>query len=116
MDTIKPILVEPGVKYFIGGTLQQCRIIKDKYYNTIFNIGLFATFFLILGVILFIKYKGKLTPYEKEIKTRKEQEYILSKLKRMESIKKQERQELITNLPNWSNNPEVQILNRKIYR
>ena len=26
-------LVEPGMKYFINNTLNQCRLLKDKYIN-----------------------------------------------------------------------------------
>ena len=117
MENIQPSLVEPGVKYFIDGTLQQCQKIKNSYYNTIFNIGLLLTFFVILGGILIAKYKGKLTSYEKQVKKRQQQEYILSKLKQVDSIKKHQSQQLITDLPNWSDNPELQVLNnRKIYR
>ena len=38
----KPSLVEPGVKYFLRETLKQCKDFKDKYHNTLFNIGLFV--------------------------------------------------------------------------
>ena len=37
-DFTKPILIEPGVKYFLSETLKQCKDFKDKYYNTLFNI------------------------------------------------------------------------------
>lgn len=115
MENIKPTLVEPGVKYFIGGTLNQCRKIKDKYYNMIYNLGGVLIFLLILGVIMFIKYKGRLTPREKEKKNREKKEYIFSKLQQMDEIRKKKSQELITNLPRWDDHPEAKILNRKIY-
>ena len=69
----KPVLTEPGVKYFIHQTLKQCHIIKKNFHNLIFNIGLFIAFLLILGLILFYKYKGKLTPIEIE-KMKKEKQ------------------------------------------
>ena len=66
----KPILIEPGVKYFLSQTLKQCNEFKNKYNNIIFNISLAVGFFLLLGTILLYKYRGKLTPSEKEIKNR----------------------------------------------
>ena len=36
-------------------------------------------FIIILGAILLYKYKGKLTPSEKEMKNREKQQYILCK-------------------------------------
>jgi hypothetical protein len=97
----KPSLTEPGVKYFLNQTLKQCHIIKNKFNNTIFNIGLFILFLTILGLILFFKYKGKLTPIEIEIKNKEKQQYILSKIQNFQEAKKKAHQELITGLPHW---------------
>ncbi len=36
MDTfqqIRPRLIEPGVKYFLSSSLEQCHILKTKYYK-----------------------------------------------------------------------------------
>jgi hypothetical protein len=55
----KPVLTEPGVKYFLHQTLKQCHIVRDNFHNMIFNIGLFIGFLLVLGLILLYKYKGK---------------------------------------------------------
>ncbi len=76
-----PALIEPGVKYFLSKSLEQCRQIKDYYYTQSFNFMAGIAFFICLGVLLYVKYKGKMTPEEKETKLRKQQEYILSKLK-----------------------------------
>ena len=65
-EYIKPILVEPGVKYFLNETLKQCRLFKEKYNNIIFNIVIFVIFIFILATILLAKYKGKLTPEQIE--------------------------------------------------
>ena len=35
----KPMLTEPGVKYFLNETLKQCHQFKEKHNNMIFNIG-----------------------------------------------------------------------------
>ena len=66
----KPYLTEPGVKCFLNETLKQCREFKNTYHNLIFNFSLLIIFIIILGGLLLVKYKGKLTPAEKEMKNR----------------------------------------------
>ena len=100
-DCSKPLLIEPGVKYFLNETLKQCNEFKNKYNNILFNISLFIFFILILGIILLYKYKGKLTPMEKEKLNRDKQQYILEKIKKFQEAKKQASQDLITGLPYW---------------
>jgi len=102
----KPILTEPGVKYFLSQTLKQCHIIKDKYKNYIFNLSLFIGFLLVLGCILIYKYKGRLTPHEKNQKNKEKQQYILSKIKILQDSKRKAHQELITGLPEWESHHE----------
>jgi len=97
----KPQLIEPGVKYFLNETLKQTHVFRMKHYNTVFNIGLFLLFALILGIILLFKYKGKLTPSEIQAKNTEKQQYILSKIKNLQEVKRIAHQELITGLPNW---------------
>jgi len=108
----KPVLIEPGVKYFLNETLKQCNIIKNKYYNVMFNLGLFFFFLLLLGGILFFKYKGRLTPAEKREKEKEKQKYILSKIKQFQQAKRIAQNELITGLPQWEN--EFETINKKI--
>lgn len=110
MEKINAALVEPGVKYFISCSLKQCREIKDKYINILFNIGMFGLFIIIVAGILIYKYKGKISPIEREIINRKKQEYIVSKLQQIAVIKKQTSEKLITDLPNWTDHPELGIL------
>jgi hypothetical protein len=57
METFKPNLVEPGVKYFLRETLKQTHLFRLKYYNSLFNIGLLVFFISLLGFILLMKYK-----------------------------------------------------------
>jgi len=99
----KPILTEPGVKYFLDQSLKQCHIVKNKFHNTVVNIGLLIAFLLVLGLILLYKYKGRLTDVEKEKKNKEKQQYILSKIKNLQEAKRKAHQELITGLPNWEN-------------
>ena len=44
MNGDKPVLIEPGVKYFLNETLKQCNSFRNTHYNTLFNISLFAGF------------------------------------------------------------------------
>jgi hypothetical protein len=103
MDISKPILTEPGIKYFLHQTLKQCHITKNAFHTAVFNIGLLLGFIIILAAILFFKYKGKTTPAEKQKKDYEKQQYILSKITKLQNTKRIERQELITGLPNWEN-------------
>tara|TARA_B110000003_G_scaffold275156_2_gene316973 strand:- start:87 stop:428 length:342 start_codon:yes stop_codon:yes gene_type:complete len=113
MSTSNPNLIEPGTRYFLGATLKQCRKFKEKYNFYFFNI--IALFFLIglLASIMIIMYKGKLTPLEKAQRSKEQKEYILSKIKGLQDIKRQKRQELITNLPKWNSDVSIQ---RKLYK
>ena len=107
----KPLLTEPGTKYFLSQTLKQCHVIKDKFHNTIINISLLIGFIIVLGLILLYKYKGKLTPVEKQQKDSEKQQYILSKVTKLQEAKRIAQQELITGLPNWEN--EYNIINKQ---
>jgi uncharacterized protein YlaN (UPF0358 family) len=111
-EFVSPVLIEPGVKYFLNETLKQCHVFKEKYNNYIFNISLFIGFCVILALILVIKYKGKLTPEEKEEKELVKKQYILSKIHNYQEAKLRDQQELITGLPHW--NSEFDIIHKKI--
>ena len=97
----KPILIEPGVKYFLSETLKQCHEFKNKYNNYIINIVLLILFIIILCFILLYKYRGKLTPVEKNMKEMQKKQYILTKIKNYQDTKLRAQQELITGLPHW---------------
>jgi hypothetical protein len=96
-----PKLIEPGVKYFLNGTLKECRKFKDNHYNSFFNIYMLFILVAIIGGFLIYRYKGKLTPLEISIKNRKKQEYIMSKLQQLAHLRKYQDNNLITTLPHW---------------
>ena len=110
----EPNLVNTDTKFFISQTLKKCHIVKETYYNYIYNIGAFIFLLVLFGTILIIKYRGKATHEEKKEKSRKQKQYILSKIKIMQDVKRQNSQDLITNLPKWESDQD--IINRKIYR
>ena len=101
MNGDKPVLIEPGVKYFLNETLKQCHEFKTKYNNYLLNIILLCAFLLLVGLVLLYKYKGKLTPAEKIVKENQKKQYILSKVKNYQDSKIRAQQELITGLPHW---------------
>lgn len=105
----KPMLTEPGVKYFLNETLKQCHSFREKYNNMLFNVGLFVGFLVILGILLLYKYKGKLTPQEIEQKEIDKKKYILSKIKNYQDTRLRAQQQLITGLPHLEN--EFDIIN-----
>lgn len=108
-ENVKPMLTEPGVKYFINETLKQCHRIKEQYQNNLFNLGLLFLFFALLGILLLYKYKGKLTPEEIEENESLKKQYILSRIKNYQDTKIKSQQQLITGLPHWEN--EFDIIN-----
>ena len=103
MDYIKPSLIEPGVRYFLNGTLKECRKFKDNYISVLFNISMVILLVVVIGGWLLYRYKGKPTPAELEVKDRKKQEYIISKLQQLAFEKKKNTPNttMITGLPKF---------------
>ena len=97
----KPELIEPGMKYFMNMALINSRKTKYKFYNFWINLICFIIFTLGITIWLVNRYRGKLSPLEKQEKLRKQKFYILSKIKQYEAIHKPTN--IITNLPKWNN-------------
>tara|TARA_Y100000992_G_scaffold300618_1_gene269633 strand:- start:1209 stop:1547 length:339 start_codon:yes stop_codon:yes gene_type:complete len=97
----KPKLIEPGMKYFLKESLKNCNKFRNNYNNYVINLILLFIFILVLGIFLFIRYRGKLTPLEKENKLTEQKTYILSKIRQLQDVKRQKSQELVTNLPKF---------------
>jgi hypothetical protein len=114
MSTVKPILCEPGVKYFISKSLKECRNFKDRHITLLFNIWAMLLLFAAVGGFLFYKYKGRITPSERALINRKKEEYVMSKLQYLSAIRQERSQDMITNIPTWANNPEAEIFRKKI--
>jgi len=114
--SLKPSLTEPGMKYFINETLKHCHVFKQKYNNTVMNISLGIFFIFCIVLILFIKYKGKMTPKERKAKDREKQYYILSKIKNYHDSKQRYSESLITGLPEWNNEYDDIASSRTLYK
>ena len=112
MNTETPILCEPGMKYFINCSLKESHKLKEKHMSLIFNIVMTLSFIVVVSSILFYRYKGRLTQRDIEIKNRKKQEYIVSKLQHLSAIREKNNLSMISELPVLGNNPELEMLKR----
>lgn len=108
MNPSSPNLVAPGVRSFMDFTLKNCRQLKDNYTTWAVNFGLATGLFVILGLFLYYKYKGKPTREEQERKKIEGQEYVMRKLGMHAATRQmaQQRQQLdggssLTGLPMW---------------
>ena len=98
-----PRLIEPGVCYFLKENLKQCKK-ENILFNTLFNLLAFLLFMAILGGTLSYMYKENLLNTKENSVTKKNEDYVLGKIRDVEVAKKRERQELITNLPTYHSN------------
>jgi len=102
-----PLLTEPGMHYFMGETLKQCRQKKAVMYTRFYNLMLLLIFFLILGAFLYYKYKGRLTPEEKKKKNLEQEKYILETIKKTRNKKQKHQNLIITDLPTLEPNANL---------
>ena len=108
-------LIEPGVRYFYKKTLQGCHNVKEQYYNSLYNLGLFVFFILLVGIILYFKRKYKPSLDDREKQKRLNYEYIVSKVRNFQDGRSTQVPKVNLDLPVWQNNPEIQIYDKKIY-
>lgn len=117
--TDKPKLVDNGVKYFLRGVLKNCHNYKQNNINIFYNITMFICFILILGIILAMRYKGNSMSKKYYEKSMKDKEYIMSKLVyyNRQNLDNQQkiRNNMITNLPDYGNHVEANILHKNLY-
>ena len=114
-----PKLVDDGVKLFFKEVLKGCNKYKQANYNTFYNTIMFFGFCLILGLLLYTRYKGPNNSKSYYEKTLKDKEYIMSKLVyyNRQNIDNQQkiRNNMITNLPDYNNHPEANLLHKAVY-
>jgi hypothetical protein len=99
MENTKPVLIENMNKYLIKKSLREVRKFKNYYITLIVNISFFILFVGSIALFLYYRYKGKLTPEEKEIKEKQKKQYLFEKLHKISYEKRKEQQTLITDLP-----------------
>lgn len=77
-------LTEPGIRSHFKETFEQCKAYKMVYYTRLVNVCLFIFFVLCLGMILYYKKKGKLTPQQKNKKNEQDRLYIIQKIRSLQ--------------------------------
>jgi len=114
-----PKLVDVSVKLFFKEVLKGCNKYKQNNYNTFYNLIMFLVFCFILTILLYTRYKGTRNYKSYYEKTIKDKEYIMSKLVyyNRQNIDNQQkiRNNMITNLPNYNDHPEANLLHKAVY-
>jgi hypothetical protein len=98
-----PKLIEPGLLQQLNQKLHQSHAWRVQYQNMIYNTFLFACLTIGVGLVLWYKYKGKLSPLEKKHKEYQSQAYILQMLQRMNLLSSPSTTSFTTHLPHTLN-------------
>jgi len=106
-------LIEPGAKHFLFRTLQKCHEVKTQYFSIWFNLIVFLAFSITVALILYFRYKGAPSNYEKRMKMMRDQQYVLSKIQYYHDEKKRASYTNIGDLP--VNHPDYDIALRRMY-
>ena len=92
-----PKLIESSSKYYLGETLSQFHEKRKNLYSLILNSLVLIMFVAIFGTTLYFNRRTKLSPYDKHIKSLKDQEFILRKIRNYQQEEKEGK--LLTTLP-----------------
>jgi hypothetical protein len=90
-----PQLVEPNIVHVMNYQLLECNKKRVMKNTIIFNVSCGILILLIIGIILYIKYKGKQDIQTTIKRENKKREYILSKLQ----FYQKQRTKEFTNMP-----------------
>ena len=92
-------LTEPGIRNLFLQNLNECKVTKLNHNTKVLNLVLLTGFFVSLAVLLYVKYKGKLSKEERDARKEKDRLYILNQIKMVQIDRQQKNNDLITNLP-----------------
>ena len=92
-------LTEPGIRSYFVQSLQTCKEAKMNYYTKVLNLSLLAGFVLVVGGVLYFKYKGRPTVAAKNVKMENDRLYILNKIKMVQIDRQKQNNLLITDTP-----------------
>lgn len=92
---MNPSLVEPTIKYVLNHQLVTIKQSNERKKNILFNLALFLLLISIIGITLKLKYKGKQDIISQQINENKKKNYILSNLRKYQTMKSQP----LTNIP-----------------
>ena len=110
----RPLLTEPGVKYFLGETLKNCKKNKEVFNVQLFNLALFVGFLCIVSALLVYKYKTKPTQKELKKKEQLKRDYFINKVRKLQADKARIYNQSITNLPKFES--PFEVLHKKFYK
>lgn len=96
-----PLLIEPGVKYFLNNSLINCKQYKTVKNSLFINVYLLIFLIVLISVILYYKYEHRPTLEEKQKKEILKKTYILSKIKSINNKSHEDYKKLITSLPKF---------------
>ena len=114
MNYNRPILTEPGVRYFLKETLKNCKIKKDLQFNMLMNLGLLGMFVIIVSILLYYKYKTRPTEEDRKKKKQLKRDYFVNKVRQMQAVKAKQLNEQITNLPKFES--PFELLHKNFYK
>ena len=102
-------LIEPNILNNIQDKLMFCHEKKGRIQSWVFNVIGYSLFFIIVILVLYCCRKRKMTPYEEAEKLRRDQDYIMSKIKQYQTAKRPDNTSAITHLPVVNNNNALQL-------
>ncbi len=76
-----PRLTESGFGDYMLNRLKSCHENRVKIYSFALNMGILVLFIVIVGAFLYYRHKEQLSPYEKQQKLYKDQQYILDRIR-----------------------------------
>jgi len=114
MDISRPILTEPGVKYFLKETLKNCKIKKDTQFNQLMNLALLTSFVVISSILLYYKYKTRPTEDDRKKIKQLKRDYFVNKVRQLEAKKAKQLDRQITNLPQFES--PFELLHKNFYK
>ena len=109
-----PLLIEPGVKYFLGETLKKCHEQRSEVNYYMINLGLLGVFIAIVAVYLLYKYKTRPTQKDREKLKKLKRDYFITKVRKMQADKARQLNQNITNLPKFES--PFEVLHKNFYK
>lgn len=92
---MKPFLVENKIRNTVCYNLKFCHLLKEKYFNFLYNLFCFVFLVTVIGLILFYKFKGQSNEAELKKRNDEKRDYILYNLRKFQNISNKS----ITNIP-----------------
>ena len=76
-----PKLIEGNFIHHLQTNLKSCHETRTKTYSIFLNVGVLVFLFLVVGIFLYYRFKGKPTSYEVQQKMYKDQQYVLDRIR-----------------------------------